>query len=333
MKQLKANYEQAGANVEGLAAQLAYNTKRLADVQKLTAEGANTEFKEQDNQVQYETVNYQLQAAKAAQINAKLAMDSEIGGVNTTVAQIQAQLEEAKWQLDQATIHAPGNGYVTSMALAAGDRATQARAVMSFIVTDEIALVGMFSPNGFQTIKPGAPVKLVFDNDPGRIHHGTILDIPLGVGQGQIAVSGTLARVGSIGGANAFPAQISLPEDINLEQLRLGMPGTATVFADNAGVIGLIMSILCGSVPTRPTCEASFGPMNILPQAVRLLMAQSGGSLRCKSGAAFRGAADAAAGRRVTDRPMVLSAVFNARNYRQCVPPVPPAARATHWFC
>jgi hypothetical protein len=102
----------------------------------------------------------------------------------------------------------------------------------------------MFSPNGFQTIKPGASVKVVFDNDPGRIHHATILDIPRGVGQGQVAVSGTLARVGSIGGADAFPALISLPEDMDREHLRLGMPGTATVFADNAGVIGLIMSIL-----------------------------------------------------------------------------------------
>jgi len=28
------------------------------------------------------------------------------------------------------------------------------------------------------------------------------------------------------------------------ERLRLGMPGTATVFAENAGVIGILMSIL-----------------------------------------------------------------------------------------
>jgi|GEM_PF-1230765 len=243
-QQLKANCEQAGANVDGLTKQLAYNTQRLADIQKLTASEASSVFKEQDSQVQAETVSYQLQAAKAAQLSAKLAMDSEIGGVNTTVAQIQAQLEDARWQLGQTTISAPGEGYVTAMALTVGDRATQARAVMSFIVTDEITLVGMFSPNGFQTIKPGAPVKLVFDNDPGRIHHATILGIPRGVGQGQVAVSGTLVRAGSIGGASAFPAQISLPEDMDRERLRLGMPGTATVFADNAGVIGLIMSIL-----------------------------------------------------------------------------------------
>jgi multidrug resistance efflux pump len=244
VKQLAANYEQATANVDGLAKQLAFHSLRLADYRKLVSEDAQTQFCLQDTQVQYETVEFQLQAAKAAQLNAQLAMESEIGGTNTTVAQIQAQLDNAKWELDQTTIRAPAGAVVTVMALLVGDRALQARSVMSFIVADEIYIVGMFSPNGFQTIKPGAWVKLVFDDDPGRIHGATILEIPQGVGQGQIEVSGTPAKVGSISGVKVYPAAISIPKDIDRSQLRLGMPGTATVFAENAGVIGLIMSIL-----------------------------------------------------------------------------------------
>jgi multidrug resistance efflux pump len=243
-QQLKASYDQATANVEGLTKQLAYHTQRLADYEKLISQGAQTEFRVQDTQVQYETVQYQLQAAQAAQLSAKLAMDSEIGGVNTTVANTQAQLDNAKWELDQTTIRAPGDGYVTVMALTVGDRALQMRSLMSFIITDDVTLVGMFSPHGFQTIKPGAKVKLVFDFDPGRIHQATIVAIPEGVGQGQIALSGTLARVGSIGGNKTYPAIISIPGDIDRSQLRLGMPGSAWVFAENAGVIGLIMTIL-----------------------------------------------------------------------------------------
>lgn len=242
--QLRANYEQASANVDGLTKQLAYHDKRLADYVQLTAQGAQSEFRLQDMQIQQATVQFQLQAAKAAQQSAKLAMDAEIGGINTTVAQVQAQLDDAKWQLEQTTIRAPGDGYVTTMALSAGDRATQARAVMSFVVTNETTILGMFSPNGFRTIKPGAKVKLVFDDDPGRIHDATITAIPQGTGEGQIAVSGTLTRASSIHGAKAYPALISIPKDIDHNQLRLGMPGTATVFADNAGVIGLLMSIL-----------------------------------------------------------------------------------------
>jgi len=241
---LKSNYEQATATVVGLDAQFKYNTKRLADIQTLYASGANTEFKEQDTQVQLETVTAQLSAAKATQQSAKLAMDSEIGGINTSVAQIQAQLENANWELSQTTIRAPADGYVTVVALAVGDRAKQSQSAMSFIVENEITIVGLFSQNGFQTIKVGTPVDIVFDNDPGRIYHAKVTAIPKGVGQGQIAVSGTLARTNALGGASSFPAVISIPDEMSRESLRLGMSGNATAFAPNAGVIGLLASIL-----------------------------------------------------------------------------------------
>jgi multidrug resistance efflux pump len=241
---LKSNYDQATANVAGLTTQVAFNAKRLTDIQKLAAEDANTQFQAEDRQNQYETALAQLNVAKASQQSAKLALDSEIGGVNTTVAQIQTQLDNAGWELSQTTIRAPADGYVTVVALSVGDRALQARSAMSFIVESEIAIVGMFSQNGFQTIKEGAAVDIVFDNVPGRIYHAKIQAIPKGVGQGQIAVSGTLARTTALGGATAFPAEISIPPEMSRDSLRLGMTGSATAFADNAGVIGLLASIL-----------------------------------------------------------------------------------------
>jgi multidrug resistance efflux pump len=243
-KQLKSSYDQASANVEGLTLQLAFTRQRLTDMQTLTRQQAMSEFREQDTQVQFETVNAQLQAAKAAQQSAKIALDAEIGGENPTVAQIMAQLDNARWELEQTAVRAPADGSVTAMALTVGDRALQARSALSFIVTNELTIVGMFAQNGFRTIKPGAAVTLVFDNDPGRLHKATITEVVEGIGQGQVAVSGTLARPSSIGGAQAYPAIISIPRDIGRDTLRLGMSGKATVFAENAGVIGLIASIL-----------------------------------------------------------------------------------------
>jgi multidrug resistance efflux pump len=241
---LKSSYEQATANVAGLEAQAKFNAKRLKDIQTLYESGANTEFREQDTQVQFETVSAQLGAARAAQQSAKLAMDSEIGGVNTTVAQVQAQLENAEWELSQTTVRAPADGYVALVTLTVGDRALQARSVMSFVVENEITIIGMFSQNGFQTIKVGAPVDIVFDNAPGRIYHARITAIPKGIGQGQIAVSGTLARTTALGGTTAFPAEISVPDEMSPDSLRLGMSGNATAFAKKAGVISLLASIL-----------------------------------------------------------------------------------------
>ena len=145
--------------------------------------------------------------------------------------------------MSQTTVRAPADGYVTVVALTVGDRALQARSVLSFIVEKEITLVGLFSQNGFQTIKEGAAVDIVFDNVPGRIYHARIVAIPKGIGQGQLA-GGTLARTTALGGATVFPAEISIPDGMNRDQLRLGMSGSATAFAGNAGVIGLLASIL-----------------------------------------------------------------------------------------
>jgi multidrug resistance efflux pump len=246
---LKANYDQATANVTGLATQVAFNTQRSADVQKLAAEGANTQFQAQDRQNQYETALAQLNVAKASQQSARLALDSEIGGVNTTVAQIQAQLDDTNWELSQTTVRAPADGDVTAVALSVGDRALRARSAMSFIVGSEITLVGLFAQNSFQTVKEGAPVDIVFDNVPGRVYHAKILAIPRGVGQGQIAVSGALARTNALGGATAFPAVISVPDEMSHESLRLGCPAAPPHFRRRRALSAFSHPSLSGSVP------------------------------------------------------------------------------------
>ena len=223
-KILKSSYEQATANVAGLEAQVKFNAKRLKDIQTLYESGANTEFREQDTQVQFETMSAQLGAARAAQQSAKLALDSEIGGVNTTVAQVQAQLENAEWELSQTTVRAPADGYVTLVTLTVGDRALQARSVMSFVVENEITIIGMFSQNGFQTIKVGAPVDIVFETfqaasiTQGHRH-------PQGDRPGPGRRVRDPSRTTSVGGTTAFPAEISIPDEMGRDSLRLGMSG------------------------------------------------------------------------------------------------------------
>jgi hypothetical protein len=70
-----------------------------------------------------------------------------------------------------------------------------------------------------------------------------------------------LARSGSVEGAKTYPARISIPDDLNQAQLRLGMSGSVTVFADNAGVIGLLESILVWISSYAGFCEASMPPL------------------------------------------------------------------------
>jgi len=103
-------------------------------------------------------------------------------------------------------------------------------------------IVGLFDQNGFKNIKRGAPAKLAFVKRPGAVYNSAIADVLQGIGQGQVAVSGTLARAETVGTSTTYPARIDIPK--NPDMLRLGMVGTATVISDNAGPIGLLAILL-----------------------------------------------------------------------------------------
>jgi multidrug resistance efflux pump len=112
--------------------------------------------------------------------------------------------------------------------------------VMSFIPADATRLIGIFSQNGFQTIKPGARVQFALSNNPGHLYNSTVVEIVSGVGEGQIASSGTLARVTALPMTTEYPALIERPKDIEPSALRPGMSGTATVYAPNSAPLDTI---------------------------------------------------------------------------------------------
>jgi multidrug resistance efflux pump len=230
--------------------------QRREDLEKLGQRQATSQFNVQDALAQANALAAQLEAAKAREASARLAVSSEIDGENTAVAQLKAQLDNAEWELKQTKVSAPTDGYVTLSALAVGDRVAPLRGVMSFVVADGMAIVGVFQQNGLQSIRPGTPAKLVFSNQPGKVYDTKVLDIAYGVGQGQLAASGTLARVGSIG-TTEYPVGLDIPQTIDRELVRPGMSGTATVLAPNAGVIGTIASILLWSLHIWPTYKSA----------------------------------------------------------------------------
>ncbi len=121
-EQLKANLDLAGADVSSARAQATLTKQRRMDIETLVRRDATSQFRLQDATTQAELAAAQLQAAQARELNAKLALGSEIEGENTTVAQLIAQLDNAQWQLEQTTVRAPADGNVSTMALAVGAR-------------------------------------------------------------------------------------------------------------------------------------------------------------------------------------------------------------------
>jgi multidrug resistance efflux pump len=243
-KQLDSTVVATRADVQALESQVTYADTRRADIERLTRSNATSEFRLQDETARIALLTSQLLAARAKQTSAQLARDSEIDGEHTMVLQLAAQLENAQWQLDQSTVRAPSDGYVTLMSLGIGHMATPNRAALSFIGADEIALVGIFPQNGFAAIEPGTTVKMVFANQLGIVYTSTVDIIFRGVGEGQMLASGGLERVSSAGVATEFPVGIKLPPNIDRDLLRPGVSGKATVFAPNAGIVGALGDVL-----------------------------------------------------------------------------------------
>jgi RND family efflux transporter MFP subunit len=200
------------AQIRKINAQLKFQELRFAQMRQLQAGGSGRSFDVEQRQAEVE--------------------------------QLRAQLDAAKYDLDQTTIRAPSDGYVGILSLTKGDRAAPLKSVMSFIVSDGIKLVGIFSQNGFQTIKPGAQVQFALSSNPGHLYTSTIGDIVSGVGEGQIASSGMLARVSSLPMTMEYPALIRRPKEIDDFALRPGMSGTATVYAANSAPLDTIGWVL-----------------------------------------------------------------------------------------
>jgi multidrug resistance efflux pump len=173
VKQLKASLDQATAAADRANAQLElaqqeYDRQSQLFERKVVA------------QATLDTATRNLEAskqtwvgAKAEQERARLAYSSNIDGVNTTVARLTAELADAKYDLDQTVTRAPGNGFVTQLALRPGMYVVPAplRPVMAFVNTDvdDQGLGAAFQQNSLQRVRAGDEAEVAFDAVPGYI--------------------------------------------------------------------------------------------------------------------------------------------------------------------
>ncbi|PPQ18928.1 HlyD family secretion protein [Bradyrhizobium sp. AC87j1] len=79
-----------------------------------------SDLQEANEKAFYRESEAKLSAAKAGTERAKLAFESSINGVNTDVARVEAELRHAEFELTQATIRAPTDGFATQLFLRPG---------------------------------------------------------------------------------------------------------------------------------------------------------------------------------------------------------------------
>ncbi len=154
--------------------------------------GSQEEFKKWTAQLHVDEAA--VKEAAAATERARLSYESQINGVNTAVAAVEAQLELARFYLDNTRMVAPENGRITNLQVRPGMVSGDVRfgAIASFICDDGRYLLAAYYQEILKYVAKDQPVEVALDLYPGQIFRGKVQTIWMASGEGQYLPSGTL---------------------------------------------------------------------------------------------------------------------------------------------
>jgi multidrug resistance efflux pump len=185
--------------------QLALARKRAAEYEELARTGAGNRFDLDQAQTDVQRTENDLQAAEAAvaQVQERLAaktsagVQDEVANVLAQIAQAEAQLADATWNLEQTVTYAPADGYVVALALRPGVMVVPFPPVpaMTFI-EDEQWVVAYFGQNEVRKIEAGNEAEIALKTYPARIIKCDVEAIIWATAQGQLPISGMLPSTG-----------------------------------------------------------------------------------------------------------------------------------------
>jgi len=208
VQQLEAQLAKAKQNVQVLKADTQVTTQKVARLKydleyakyqaqlsaNLASQGAGPQEDAQKWKAQVGADEAAIQQALAEEQVSKLRYQSEINGVNTTVAEVEAELLQARYYLDNTLMVAPEDGYVINLQVRPGMVAGDVRfgAIATFICDAGRYVLATYFQENLKYVKPEQPVELAIDLYPGQIFKGSVLAIWQGSGRGQFLPSGVL---------------------------------------------------------------------------------------------------------------------------------------------
>jgi multidrug resistance efflux pump len=246
VKQLKSAYDQALANVEKVKVQVKLAQENYNRQSNLFEKGVIAQAALDKYTRDVDAATQQLAESEAAANTAKLAYESEISGVNTTVARLQAELGEAEYNLDQTTVRASGPGYVTQMALRPGMYVVPAplRPVMVFVHSDDQLLAAGFQQNALQRVRPGDEAEVAFDAIPGRVFKAKVRNVLDAIALGQLQATGVLQDMGAPLPGGRAVATVDIEQDTSGYNIPGGAAAQVAVYTPFAHHFALIRKIL-----------------------------------------------------------------------------------------
>jgi len=186
------------------------------------------------------------QSAKSEADRARLEADAVIKGVNTDVARLQAELDTAKFNLEQSVVRAPTDGMVQQNFLRPGMYAASLplRPVMIFLHNEKPKFAAAFLQNSAQRIEQGSEAEFILPAVPGRFFKGKVVVGGAYIPQGQLQPSGNLVDPEQIKGEGRILVVIEPAEDLSKYLIVPGSTAKVAVYTHHMKHLAILRKVL-----------------------------------------------------------------------------------------
>jgi multidrug resistance efflux pump len=175
-----------------------------------------------------------------------LAADATESQARAQISKSEADLINAKYDLDGCVYLAPANGRVTNLALRPGVRATTvaANAVMSFIQEDDPWILAFYKQNELRYVEPGNEAEIFLESYPDRIIKCKVDSVMWATAQGQMPISGWVGTTAGLGLLSDRIAVRLLVEPRDKEIfLATGAVGGGAIYTEHGKIIHIVRKV------------------------------------------------------------------------------------------
>jgi len=243
--QLREQLNAATANKRAVSARVELARQRVRQYQELATTGAGDAFALQQAQADLKDLESQYASANAAEAQVQERLLAQVDGDLAEVAQIKAQLENARWELSQTTTYAPANGWVINLQLRPGSMVVPMPAFVAMtFVEDEYQVIATFAQNELHQVAPGNEAEIALPTLPGEIIKAKVDSIVWAQGQGQMAPSG---QVPTAMAAHIQPGRFAVKLDVDEKYrdvfLAAGAVGNGAIYTDSGKAVHIIRKV------------------------------------------------------------------------------------------
>jgi multidrug resistance efflux pump len=251
---LEDQLKNAAAKKAALTPRIDLAKKRVEQFASLATSGAGKRADLEQAESDLGNLQSEFLAADAteSQVKQKLGARTENGDIDEVaqakaqIAKAEADLRNAKYDLEGCVHLAPSNGRVANLALRPGVRATQfaTMPVMSFIEEDEPWVLAFYHQNELRYVEPGNEAEIFLETYPGRIIKCKVDSILWATAQGQMPISGNLPNTMPISAPEQRIAVRLLvdPKDRELF-LAAGARGAGAIYTEHGKIIHIIRKV------------------------------------------------------------------------------------------